>query len=1326
MSVSSFVQTDFRGGLWSPSSQGRMDLPVYKTALNECLNSTPMEDGSWTRRPGFRFIAYPKGGVNGKMLPFRFSRSQAYQAILTPGYLRFAVGLTLLQDVTTASGEQRVVKVSKATPAVVKVPAINWSNGDTVIFNIVSDPPSSYTLYNRQFVINNINATKNTFELYDPVTGAAVSGAEINWLNVGGGTDTVSRVLEYVTPYSATDIPNVRIVQDSEDTVLFMCPGKKTYALVVSGLTQFTFGIADFQDGPYLDENELVTTLALSGLSGSVTVTASGTAGINEGDGFKTTDVGRLIWFQGGPAAWSNAVPYAKSAKVLGSDNNIYKSIKGNNLAHDPIVDTGTNWEITSDVVSITWLQITARSSTTVCTATIRGKAITSGEATIHWRMGVYSDTTGYPTCGAYHEGRLCLAGAIPGRFDMSVSFKALTFSPTEIDGTISDSNAVAGVLNNTDAELISSMLSIDEGLFIGTLAGEWVLKASALDDPISPTSVQARSPNNTGSANIEPMRIYGCPVFVQGRQRKIMTHRRVEGKWENVNHNKFASGLTSPKVVETAWSQEPMLSFFCRLSDGKLIGAIHKVSQLDGDGSFTGWHRHEHGMERTFTALSSGPNFSGTSDSVFVITKHPTDAAAPYWIETMMPVASEGDPYWTAWHTDGSGTGSYIRRMILANGDAYDGIKVYGLWHLNGETVHPFIGGLDLGDFVVSLGSIDLPYSGTFTAAFLAGLNDGTDYSDWGVQLRWRDAPVTTNPLQPLNTILVWDNEITTVLSGNTVLWDRDNEVAYRLNQSDGGPAGTTIRKINALTGDLIAEAANYNAIFPNNDTEGLLGVKDLMCLVPPDINHTAGSIHSLVEFTAVGTPPDGTRVRSGFIDCNTLVMYGVSYQNDVDPGTDTHAANGANSFSLVYPDFTTLAYENSNFVVVSKQGNGGRVALYGASAAGPIGTTYGYGGIMYETVLTGGADFTKFFRMTEVPGVTQFGSFSPFGNISSTAFGGATRAVFNEWTVGIVAVDPTLSAISVYPDNKFDISALSFDATWVDGFEEFSMTYCAYDDTYLVIANGRTVYNWRAVKMDREGAIVWNVAFPTAGLNWPPDQFAGPWNNHRWGYMADTGVIYELNLDTGVWTTFTGQETGFSILQDNGGKYDEVGPSLIVYASFATTGTPVPPPNFIGTWATAYNSWGTPNYARIWLGTSYTQDQNHRELNADYYFSPVNFGVSFVSRGQLLRPDYGTDAGTTYGPAFGKTRRIAEWAGAFSRAFNVKIGTDFTKLFPVKFQTPGKVPIQAPTLFSGVVADTLKDDYSYTGQIAWEVTRQYPCTITALGGFIQTQDNA
>ena len=142
MADASYVQTDFRGGLWSETAQGRSNLEVYKTALNECLNAYPMEEGAWTRRMGFRRINITRNGVKGgRLLPFRFGRDQAYQIELTPGKLRLVAGLTHVRDESAASGKRPVLTITKTTPAKVRVPELPWANGDTVQFDITSDPP---------------------------------------------------------------------------------------------------------------------------------------------------------------------------------------------------------------------------------------------------------------------------------------------------------------------------------------------------------------------------------------------------------------------------------------------------------------------------------------------------------------------------------------------------------------------------------------------------------------------------------------------------------------------------------------------------------------------------------------------------------------------------------------------------------------------------------------------------------------------------------------------------------------------------------------------------------------------------------------------------------------------------------------------------------------------------------------------------------------------------------------------------------------------------------------------------------------------------------
>jgi hypothetical protein len=44
---------------------------------------------------------------------------------------------------------------------------------------------------------------------------------------------------------------------------------------------------------------------------------------------------------------------------------------------------------------------------------------------------------------------------------------------------------------------------------------------------------------------------------------------------------------------------------------------------------------------------------------------------------------------------------------------------------------------------------------------------------------------------------------------------------------------------------------------------------------------------------------------------------------------------------------------------------------------------------------------------------------------------------------------------------------------------------------------------------------------------------------------------------------------------------------------------------------------------------------------------------------------------------------------------------------------------------LYSGLLWDTVDDDGTgFDGQLCWQITRPYPASIQAIGGFIKTQD--
>lgn len=100
-----------------------------------------------------------------------------------------------------------------------------------------------------------------------------------------------------VTPYTAADLPGLYFTQ-SADVLYIVHPSYPPKTLSRLGATNWVLADMVFQDGPYLPRNVTATKLSCSastpGTTGA-TVTADSTAGINDGAGFQSSDVGRLL-----------------------------------------------------------------------------------------------------------------------------------------------------------------------------------------------------------------------------------------------------------------------------------------------------------------------------------------------------------------------------------------------------------------------------------------------------------------------------------------------------------------------------------------------------------------------------------------------------------------------------------------------------------------------------------------------------------------------------------------------------------------------------------------------------------------------------------------------------------------------------------------------------------------------------------------------------------------------------------------------------------------------------------------------------------------------
>lgn len=349
------------------------------------------------------------------------------------------------------------------------------------------------------------------------------------------------------------------------------------------------------------------------------------------------------------------------------------------------------------------------------------------------WRLGLYSDTTGYPSAGGYHEGRILLNGPIPNRFDASEANNIFVFSPTEEDGTVTDENAISYTFNASDVNAILWFESDQQGVIIGTQAGEWLVQATTQNDPLTPTSIQAHRVTRIRCANIEPRRTDHTLVLVQNHKRRLMEYFAdiFSGKFQAPNLAEKSKHLTAAGIAQVEYQQDLMPVIWMRMDDGTLAGTSYKRDSLmSSQGpTFNGWHRHDLGSGSSVSSIAVGPSSDGELESLSMITQ-PASGTQPYVIEVMGDAFEETTALIDAQFLDQA----IVPSSYDTNGVGFNtGVTLNGLWALNGQTVTVFGCGLDLGDYLVTGGSLTVPFgdgiqvgagSGLFTSALLNSFN--------------------------------------------------------------------------------------------------------------------------------------------------------------------------------------------------------------------------------------------------------------------------------------------------------------------------------------------------------------------------------------------------------------------------------------------------------------------------------------------------------------------------------------------------------------------------------------------------------------------------
>lgn len=462
-----------------------------------------------------------------------------------------------------------------------------------------------------------------------------------------------SAAVEVVTTYAESELFELQFAQ-SADILYITHPNHAPAQLTRTAATTFTLTDTAFEDGPWLEENIETTTLTPSATSGSITITASATTGINNGDGFQSTDVGRLVRIGHVANAWASSTAYSVGNVVRNSDN-IYECTSGGTSAGsggptgegDSIVDGSVTWKFIEDG-GIRWgyAEITSITSTTVVDATVQ-KAFGGTSAETFWRLGAWYGGS-YPGSVAFYEQRLFFAGSTdnPQTLWGSKGGDYTNFTPGVLDD-----DAVTYTIATDQVNAIR-WLSPGKVLAVGTAGGEFKVSASTNEEALTPTNVRVVRETAFGSANILPQRVGEVVLYTQRAGRKIreFVYQFETDGYVSPDLTLLAEHITQTGIVEVEYQQEPDSIVWCVLTDGALAALTYQRDQR-----VVGWHKHVLGgtsaADGTQTVVESVAVIPGsTDDEVWVAVKRYVNGGVVRYVELLKeglsPTASAEDAF--------------------------------------------------------------------------------------------------------------------------------------------------------------------------------------------------------------------------------------------------------------------------------------------------------------------------------------------------------------------------------------------------------------------------------------------------------------------------------------------------------------------------------------------------------------------------------------------------------------------------------------------------------------------------------------------------------
>jgi hypothetical protein len=718
------IQTNFTAGEISPRLFGRVDLAKYNNGAKTIENGLVQTHGGISRRPGTRFASEVKDSALPPILiEFHFNATESYVLEIgathatndNTGYMR-----PYRQDTNGIP-----YRILTSGDAVVELTGKGWGYADLPYLKFTQSADTMY-IFNggsgvagskgkpmlklRRIGSEDISTGWEIKPLQSTTSNSFIDGPYLD-------INTPVTVIDDAGDIQVTNEVHLKCSNDLQD--IGQSQTIKAYAdeLVTTPIYPFT----EEDKGRLIrleassNSYELVYFKpgTISGSQDYSIIKAKGTGlldSINEG-GASSAKV-EFFDVTRGPVFLDGTLHQGRN--VSADDTNtlmhLYHATTAQNEAYQ-WASTFTAGEIEGKVrlqasTQVGWGIITAVSDPKGDTGYFQTVAVEVKKKFIdftptkNWRLGAWSDSTGHPSCGTFHQGRLYIGNTKTAPQTLWASEVNVfdTFSPTDpITGFVLDSQSMTITLASSRVNAINYLRSDSQGLLIFTEGGEWLGRATNPSAPITPIDASFTKQSIYGSlATVEAQRLGSSYLVFQrdGATLREYTYEFASDRFSAPNQTLLAEHIAKNKVKDSSIQLGSSQRYWCVTETGELLTLCYDKEQ-----QVVAWSKQK--MAESGTGASANTvglvesvarTTDTNNDNIWILVKRKVGTADKYFVEMIVDEFEVVDDHKNAFFVD-----------CGLSGYSSGGATIWtGLDHLAGEAVYALADSVQYGPFTV------------------------------------------------------------------------------------------------------------------------------------------------------------------------------------------------------------------------------------------------------------------------------------------------------------------------------------------------------------------------------------------------------------------------------------------------------------------------------------------------------------------------------------------------------------------------------------------------------------------------------------------------